>query len=200
MTDFPRSGSPEIILASRSPRRKDLMAAAGLVFRVVAADIEEIARPGESPAAFAERAAREKAEAVAARLPERPGGRIIIGCDTVVTIDGAILGKPEDAEEASAMLRRLSGRSHRVLSGLCVLRVPGRLGTRVVETQVDFRSLGEADIARYVATGEPMDKAGAYAIQGGAAHMVASIRGSYTNVVGLPVFELVGLLGEIGAG
>lgn len=196
----PGPAVPEIILASRSPRRRDLMTAAGLVFEAVPADIEEIARPGESPEAFAERAAREKAEAVAARLPARPGGRIVIGCDTVVAVDGAILGKPASAEEAAAMLRSLSGRSHRVLSGLCVLRAPGRIRTRVVETRVEFRTLSGADIARYVATGEPMDKAGAYAIQGGAAHMVASVRGSYTNVVGLPVSELVELLAEAAAG
>lgn len=196
MSARPRPEAPEIVLASRSPRRKELMAAAGLEFRAVAADIEEIPRPGETPEAFAERAAREKAETVAARLPNRAGGRIVVGSDTVVAIDGAILGKPADAAEAAAMLRRLSGRSHRVLTGLCILRGPGRLRTQVVETQVDFRALRESDIARYVATGEPMDKAGAYAIQGGAAHMVAAVRGSYTNVVGLPVAELVGLLAE----
>lgn len=194
-----RPGFPEIILASRSPRRKDLMAAAGMEFRVVAADIEEIPGPRETPEAFAARAAREKAEAVAARLPEPKGDRIVIGCDTVVTIGGAILGKPADAAEAAGMLRSLSGRSHRVLTGLCVLQDTGRFLTQVVETQVDFRALREEDIARYVATGEPMDKAGAYAIQGGAAHMVAAVRGSYTNVVGLPVAELVGLLAELGA-
>jgi septum formation protein len=192
----------ELILASGSPRRRDLLAAAGYAFQAVSPDIEEIPEPGETPAGFVARAAREKAEAVAGRLPPSAGGRIFIGCDTVVTIDGAILGKPADARNAAVMLRQLSGRTHRVLSGLCLLRTSAAgeraLQIRVVQTEVDFRELSANDIARYVATGEPMDKAGAYAIQGGAAHMVSSVRGSYTNVIGLPVSDLISLLTEPG--
>jgi len=190
----------EIILASRSPRRFDLLTAAGYVFQVIAPDIDEIPKQGELPAEFAKRAALEKAVAVAKRLLPCAGGRKIIGCDTVVTIDGAILGKPVDPQDAAHMLRRLCGRTHQVLSGLCVLK-ESETGARtwrvrVVSTEVDFREVSEEDLTRYVETGEPMDKAGAYAIQGGAAHMVSAIRGSYTNVVGLPLSELIRLLNQ----
>jgi len=190
----------EIILASRSPRRFDLLTAAGYVFQVIAPDIDEIPKQGELPAEFAKRAALEKAVAVAKRLLPCAGGRKIIGCDTVVTIDGAILGKPVDPQDAAHMLRRLCGRTHQVLSGLCVLK-ESETGSRtwrvrVVSTEVDFREVSEGDLTRYVETGEPMDKAGAYAIQGGAAHMVSAIRGSYTNVVGLPLSELIRLLNQ----
>lgn len=190
----------EIILASRSPRRFDLLTAAGYVFQVIAPDIDEIPKQGELPAEFAKRAALEKAVAVAKRLLPCAGGRKIIGCDTVVTIDGAILGKPVDPQDAAHMLRRLCGRTHQVLSGLCVLK-ESETGARtwrvrVVSTEVDFREVSEGDLTRYVETGEPMDKAGAYAIQGGAAHMVSAIRGSYTNVVGLPLSELIHLLNQ----
>ncbi len=192
---------PVLILASQSPRRRDLLKQAGFTFAVEEPNIEEIPRPRETPAAFARRAAREKAQAVRGRLPPPDRGiRHIIGCDTVVAVGASILGKPADPEDAVAMLRRLSGRTHAVLTGLCVLtEQPGtrlRRRIRLARTDVRFRRVPEAEIRRYVESGEPMDKAGAYAIQGGAAGMVRCIRGSYTNVVGLPLAELIELIAD----
>ncbi len=191
----------EWILASTSPRRRELLAALGRPFAIIAPTVDEIPVPGESPAGYARRAAAEKAAAVAARLPPRrpnQARRIVIGCDTDVVLGTRILGKPRDAADARRMLRALSGRWHRVISGLCVLRETAggawRERTIVVATEVRFRRISRSEIERYVASGEPMDKAGAYAIQGGAAGMVAAIRGSYTNVVGLPLAELTAIL------
>jgi septum formation protein len=172
------------------------MKAAGLAFRVFTPDVEEVPRPGETPAAFAARAARDKAEAVARRLGRpRAGLRLIVGCDTIVVQGGRILGKPRDARDASRMLRSLSGARHEVISGLCVIRQPAAgpvaVRTRAVRTIVEFRPLGAEEIQAYIESGEPFDKAGAYGIQGGAAGMVRAIRGSYTNVVGLPLAELM---------
>ena len=192
----------QLILGSSSPRRRELLAAAGWAFEVVTPDVEEIPRRGETPSAFARRAACDKARAVAARLaPRRPGAapRVVIGCDTVVALGRRILGKPRDAAEARRMLRALSGRRHRVISGVCVLTENERgwrTAVRVVTTQVTFRPVGGREIARYVAGGEPMDKAGAYAIQGGAAGLVREVRGSYTNVVGFPMTEVLELIGR----
>ncbi len=194
----------ELILASASPRRRELLAALGIPFRVVVPDIDETPAPRETPEAYARRAAAEKAAAAAARLPARAVGappRIVIGCDTDVALGRRIFGKPRDTAEARRMLRALSGRRHRVISGLCVLRErrngAWREKTIAVATEVEFRRLSAAEIEAYVATGDPMDKAGAYAIQGGAAGMVRGIRGSYTNVVGLPLAELAELLKRI---
>lgn len=191
----------DLVLASASPRRRELLATLRRPFMVEVPDIDETPAPGESPAAYARRAAAEKAAAVAARLQSRgpkAAPRIVIGCDTDVVLDGRILGKPRDAAEARRMLRALSGRRHRVISGLCVLRETRdgawREQTAVVITEVRFRRVSRAEIEAYVASGDPMDKAGAYAIQGGAAGMVAAIRGSYTNVVGLPLAELAAML------
>ncbi len=190
--------APDLILASASPRRRRLLREAGLRFRVRAPDIDETPRAGEAPAAFARRAAAEKADAVAARLgpPRRP--RIVIGCDTVVALGPRIFGKPRDAAEATAMLRTLAGRTHAVITGLCALEeAPGRRPRRrrcAVRTAVQFRALAPGEIARYAASPEPYDKAGGYAIQGAAAGMVRWVRGSVTNVIGLPVAELLALL------
>lgn len=189
----------ELILASASPRRRELLDLIGRPFEVIAPDIDETPRPGERPLAYARRAAAEKAAAVAARLPKRVNARrIVIGCDTIVVLGDRILGKPADADDACRMLRALSARWHRVISGLSVLR-EGLKGvwherTLAVVTRVRFRRLSPEEIVAYVASGEPMDKAGAYAVQGGAAGMVAEISGSYTNVVGLPLAELIELL------
>jgi septum formation protein len=181
--------APEIILASSSPRRRELLSLLGLAFRVVVPEVEEIPLPGETPVAFAVRAAREKAEWVAASL--RPSGpRLVIGADTVVALRQQILGKPRDEAHAGEMLRMLSGKTHEVITGLCVIAAGEPPDSFHVSTRVTMRPLTDADVAGYVSSGEPMDKAGAYAIQGGAAHMVASINGSYTNVVGLPLAEL----------
>ncbi len=192
-----------LILASSSPRRRELLRRAGRSFRIVVPDIEEEPRSGEAPAAFARRAAREKAEAVALRLPERAARRrVILASDTIVVLGRRILGKPRHAADARRMLRSLSGRDHRVLSGLCVLRETGRGRwrgvTRVVATTVHFRPLSTADVTAYLRTDEPVDKAGAYGIQGAAAGFVTAIRGSYTNVVGLPLAETLALLGRAG--
>jgi len=176
-----------IVLASASPRRSEMMSLAGIAFVVVPADICEDALSGETPEAHVLRLSREKASAVAAAST----GRFFIGADTVVVLDGVILGKPSDGADARRMLTSLSGRSHQVITGFAVL--DARLGTLInnsVTTEVSFKPLTENEISRYVASGCPMDKAGAYAIQGGALHFVRSISGSYTNVVGLPMTEL----------
>lgn len=181
-----------LILASRSPRRQELLRAEGIAFEVVPGDEEEATpEPGEDCAQYARRAAIAKALEVARSRP----GRWTLGADTVVAVDGDPLGKPVDHEEARRMLRRLSGRSHQVYTGVALVRVDSQEGVAdiradVAVTTVTFRPLKEAEIAAYVATGEPLDKAGAYGIQGGAAQFVSRVEGSYSNVVGLPL-ELV---------
>jgi septum formation protein len=180
-----------IVLGSSSPRRRELLGLLGLSFDVRAQDVDETWRNGEVPGAHAERLAREKA-AAAAR-----GGTAAIGADTIVVIDGAILGKPRDAAEAGAMLRRLSGREHVVYTGVAVAYA-GALASGVERTLVRFRPLEEPTIAAYVATGEPMDKAGAYGIQGYGAVLVERIEGDYFTVMGLGLGLLVELLGRVG--
>ncbi len=188
----------DIVLASASPRRADLMAQVGIRFSVVPSRIAEDILPGETPEAHVERLSRQKALEVASRA-EVPG-RWFVGSDTIVLRDEAILGKPRDAEEAAAMLCSLSGRSHQVLSGYAVCdRETGRCESGFVSTAVTFKELTEAEIAGYISTGEPMDKAGAYAIQGVGVFMVRRIEGSYTNVVGLPLCEVVEVLERLGA-
>ena len=174
--------SQPLTLASASPRRRKLLAALGLDFNIVVPEIHETPLPNEKPRAFAERLAAEKA-----RVVSEEG--IVIAADTIVVHNEAILGKPADASHAREMLRALSGATHEVITGVCIKNTV-RTVVFSVCTQVVFRVLEDAEIEEYIATGEPMDKAGAYAIQGGAAHMVRSIDGSYTNVVGLPLCEL----------
>ena len=185
-----------IILASASPRRLELMALAGIEFSVLPADINEEVLPGEKPAEHVMRLSREKADAVAGTT----NGRFFIGADTVVVLDGRILGKPSDDAEAFRMLSELSGRNHEVVTGFSVFdKVSGIHLTRCVRTEVTFKELSEAEIRAYIATGCPMDKAGAYAMQGGAVHFIRSICGSYTNVIGLPMTELYETLSQLGA-
>jgi len=185
-----------IILASASPRRTELMALAGIEFSVVPADINEEVLPGEKPSEHVMRLAREKADAVAATTR----GRFFIGADTVVVLDERIMGKPVDDAEAYRMLSALSGRSHEVITGFSVFdKVSGIHLTRCVVTEVTFKELSEGEIRAYIATGCPMDKAGAYAMQGGAVHFIRSICGSYTNVIGLPMTELYETLSQLGA-
>jgi septum formation protein len=180
-----------IILASASPRRSELMALAGIQFSAVPADICEDALPGEIPADHVMRLAREKSDAVAMTN----NGRFFIGADTIVVLDGAILGKPVDETDAMRMLSGLSGRDHEVITGFTVFdKISGIHISRSVCTEVTFKLLEEKEIAEYIATGCPMDKAGAYAIQGRAVHFVRSINGSYTNVIGLPMTELYEVL------
>jgi septum formation protein len=178
-----------IVLASASPRRRELLARAGWRYRVQAAAVDETPHQRELPAAYVLRLARAKVRAVAPARPETGG--VILGADTTVALGRAILGKPESSSEAAAMLRRLSGRRHEVLTGVCLREArTGRETVGVAVTRVWFAPLAGRRIAAYVATGEPRDKAGAYAIQGGAARFVRRIEGSYSNVVGLPI-ELV---------
>ena len=182
-----------LVLASASPRRADLLAAAGFAFDTVPADVDERVLPGERPEDLVLRLALAKAINVAQGFPQRA----VVAADTVVVVDDVILGKPENDEAAAAMLRRLSGRSHEVLTGLCVCH--GSRVRQVLErSTVTFATLRDDEILSYVASGEPRDKAGAYAIQGLASRFVVAVDGSYSNVVGLPVATLYGLLRELG--
>lgn len=189
---------PDIVLASASPRRKELLERIGIVCAVIPGHINEEYIPSESPREHVLRLAHEKALEIANRS-EVPG-RWFIGSDTVVVRDEAILGKPVDAADATAMLTSLSGRSHEVLTGFAVHdRATKTTVSEVVSTAVRFKELTAAEINGYIASGEPFDKAGAYAIQGIGAFMVQAINGSYTNVVGLPLCEVVDVLEHLGA-
>lgn len=181
-----------MILASASPRRKELLALIYQDFSVCPADIDESVHPGETPAVFVERLARTKADTVARQAHET---ETVIAADTAVAVDDVILNKPVDWPDFQSMMRRLSGRAHRVFTGLCVIQA-GSVVTAVASTTVVFRRITAEEQAEYWATGEPLDKAGGYAIQGRAARFVERIEGSYTNVVGLPLVELEGLLGR----
>ena len=188
----------EIVLASASPRRRELLAQVGINFQVVPSEADETLLAGESPEAHVVRLSCDKAMEVAGRPHQ--GGRWFIGSDTVVVRDGVILGKPADANEAASMLASLSGRSHRVISGYAVHdRRTGRMISAAVTTRVFFKNLTHREIEGYIATGEPFDKAGAYAIQGVGAFMIPRIEGSYTNVVGLPLCAVISALEELGA-
>ena len=176
-----------LILASASPRRRELLRQAGFTFEVVAPEVDETYPGGEDPAAFAERLALAKAAQIAQRFAAKDDV-VVLGADTVVVADGEVLGKPVSADDARAMLRKLSGIAHRVITGVA-LAAPGAARRAVGHevTRVFFRPLTEEEITAYVATGEPLDKAGAYAAQGRAARFVTRVEGCYFNVVGLPV-------------
>ena len=180
-----------IILASASPRRRELLKQAGFTFDVVPADVNEDPLDGEDPRTYVVRLARDKAEAVYGQL--RVSEAIVIGADTTVTVDGQILAKPEDAEDATRMLRKLSGRTHQVITGVAIASATGTEAAAEV-TSVEFVALSNEEIAAYVATGEPMDKAGAYGIQGYAARWIPRIEGCYFNVVGLPLARVASML------
>ena len=178
-----------LVLASASPRRRELLTQAGFTFEVHPAHIPEDPLPGENPIAYVTRLAREKAENVFAQLstgPETAASLVVLGADTTVTLDDHILGKPEDAADAARMLRLLSGRTHRVITGVAIVTA-GRTEVAAEVTGVRFLNLADEEIAAYIATGEPMDKAGAYGIQGLAARWIPRIEGCYFNVVGLPL-------------
>jgi septum formation protein len=176
------SALPSLILASASPRRRELLGGLGLRFTVRAADIDETPRPGEDPAATVLRLAREKAAA------EAHPGELVLAADTVVVIDGELLGKPRDPEDARAMLARIAGREHTVLTGVALVEPDrDRRVSEVASSRVRMAPLTSDQIASYVATGEPLDKAGSYAVQGIGALFVEEIFGNYTNVVGLPL-------------
>jgi septum formation protein len=192
------AAGPRVVLASQSPRRRDLLDLVGIAHRVRPADVDESVRGGEAPDAYTERLAIEKARVIAAE--ER--GCVVVAADTTVVIDGEILGKPVDAAEARDMLRRLAGRTHEVFTGMAVVRAddegPGRREASGVErVRVTFRALEDVEIADYVATGEPMDKAGAYGIQGYGATIVERIEGDYFAVMGLSLVRLVALLDAV---
>ena len=185
--------TPEVILASQSPRRRELLSLVGIAHAVQPADIDETQWQGEAPRAHCERLAREKVAAVAKREPKA----LVIGSDTIVILDGEVLGKPADEAEARATLARLSGRSHTVMTAVAV-RWRGEERSAVEEVGVTFHALSAEQIAQYVATREPMDKAGAYGIQGYGATIVARVDGDYFAVMGLPLQRLVRLLAELG--
>jgi nucleoside triphosphate pyrophosphatase len=178
-----------LTLASRSPRRRELLAQLGIALEVNPADTDETPRPGEPAQAYVVRVAREKAAAVP--------GDTVLAADTSVVLDGAVLGKPADDADARRMLRALSGREHEVLTAVCARR-SGREEAVVVTSRVAFAPLPDDAIAWYVATGEPRDKAGAYAVQGAGGAFVAAISGSVSNVVGLPLAETLALLARLG--
>ena len=185
----------EIILASQSPRRRELLERMGIRnFRVVSADIDEREEEQLPPEQLVCRLASRKAEAVAEKAPK---GAVIIAADTVVSLDGTVLGKPGDKLEAFKMLSTLSGNRHQVYTGLCVIWDEDKR-TEYEVTDVTFRELGEKEIEDYIATGEPMDKAGAYGIQGYGALLIQGISGDYYNVMGLPVCRLSGMLARFG--
>jgi nucleoside triphosphate pyrophosphatase len=181
---------PRLILASGSPRRRQLLAQAGVEFEIIESGIDERREEAESGPDFARRMAGEKALAVAARRP----GALVLGADTVVEIDGQILGKPRDADEARTMLRMLSGRVHRVLTGFALTRGGRILEQATIVSEVKFRVLSGAEIEQYVATSEPYDKAGGYAIQGDAGEFIAAVDGSTANVMGLPIDDVLAAL------
>jgi len=189
---------PQIVLASASPRRRELLTQLGLDIAVVPSRAEELFQAGETPAQHAERLSRDKAQEVASRAGQ--SGRWFVGSDTIVVLDDTILGKPVDAADAKNMLSRLAGREHCVISGYAVFdRKTGRTVSGIVTTRVFFKSLTTQEIEGYIATGEPFDKAGSYGIQGIGAFMVPRIEGSYSNVVGLPLCEVMAALEGLGA-
>jgi len=187
---------PEILLASASPRRQELLRQIGVGFRLISHDVEEIRLPGETPPDFVRRLAREKAVSGLTRAPadQRP---VVLGADTAVVCEGKILGKPVDRDDALAMLRLLSGRRHLVHSAVAVVSGESR-SVALSTTEVEFRELTAAELEAYWASGEPVDKAGAYAIQGLAAVFVKNLHGSYSGVMGLPLFETAVLLEQHG--
>jgi septum formation protein len=189
----------KLILASASPRRRELLAQAGLKFTVSAANLNEDRLPDEAAAAYVQRLAEEKALAVwnAHKTEDTPDDPLIVlGADTCVVSEGNVLGKPTDTADARRMLEQLSGRTHAVLTGLAAVSA-SKTARDVEITQVTFQQLTDRDIAKYITTGEPLDKAGAYAIQGYAARWIPRIEGCYFNVVGLPIARTVALLEEV---
>ncbi len=193
--DLKSSHMNPLVLASASPRRAEILRSVGWPFETLAVEIDETPRAGEEARAYVERLAREKAEAAARRVP----GRVALGADTTVCVDGEIFGKPVDESEAQIMLQRLSGKWHEVLTGVALVRAGEDALCHVAHeiTRVRFASMSAEEIEWYAATGEPMDKAGAYAIQGRAALFIEKIEGDYWNVVGLPVQLVYRLAREI---
>jgi septum formation protein len=191
---------PKLILASGSPRRAEILTAVGWQFTKRVADIDESELPGETPENYVQRLAREKSEAVARLFPEQEESMLVLGADTTVVINGEIIGKPSDFAEAREMLKKLSGNRHEVLTGVALVKISARqFETRVAfeRTSVKFAEMSEAEIGFLVEKGEPLDKAGAYAVQAQAALFIEGIEGDYWNVVGLPVHLVYRLMREM---
>jgi len=205
LTHSARLGNPRVvthpdpsplILASASPRRGHLLREAGIRFEVHPAGVPEIEKPGETPVAFAQRLARSKALAVAEQIGASPP-RLVLGADTIVVLDGEVLGKPRDSDHALELLERLTGREHSVVTAVALVASDTlRVRQTAVTSRVEMRAVEREELIAYVATGEPLDKAGGYAVQGGARSFVTRIHGSETNVIGLPLDETLDLLGE----
>lgn len=193
MSDQDIEGMPRLILASRSPRRAELLSRLGLDFTIIPAEIDETYVDNEMPAAHAERLAAEKATTIAREHP----AALVIGSDTIVIVDQDVLGKPRDTDDAVRMLRRLSGREHEVFTGVAVA-MGGTVYSSLERVTVRFRHLDRETCEQYIATGEPMDKAGAYGIQGFGSALVESISGDYFAVMGLPVVRTLALLEQAG--
>lgn len=193
MSERAAAAAVRVILASGSPRRRDLLTLVGLQHEIIPADVDESAHDAESPSTHAERLALAKAEAIAVQHPDA----LVLAADTIVVVDGDILGKPRDEAHARQMLSRLSGRSHTVITGVAAARA-GEAHSDVEQVAVTFRPLTAAEIADYVRTGEPMDKAGAYGIQGYGATIVERIDGDYFAVMGLAVVRLLRLCARLG--
>lgn len=189
------SPPPFIYLASQSPRRRELLAQIGVAFHLIEVNVDESRKNDESPQNYVVRLAEEKAAKGWGKLSPRDRAPVL-GADTVVVIDGEILGKPAGVNDASDMLAKLSARTHEVLSAVCLTN--GTPRTKMNRSLVTFRPIGDSERAAYCATSEPMDKAGAYAIQGRAAAFVSNLEGSYSGVMGLPLFETAALLSDIG--
>ncbi|MDH5835690.1 Maf family protein [Luteimonas kalidii] len=185
-------------LASQSPRRRELLARLGVPFGVIEVDVPEQRATGEPPEDYVRRVAREKAGAGLLAMVAVPGA-VVLGADTEVVLDDRVFGKPREATDAAQMLRSLSGRTHEVLSAVSLVSA-GREAQALCRSRVTFAELDDAEIAAYVASGEPMGRAGAYAIQGGAERFVARLEGSYSGVMGLPLHETTGLLRQFGIG
>ncbi len=187
-------GQPGLILASGSPRRRELLSALGLIFEVVISHVPEIHKKGERADQFAKRIALEKAMSV-----KTDPGTIVLGADTIVVLDGQIYGKPADQREASLFLKELSGRTHQVITGYAILQSPDKIRVnKACQSEVTFKPLTQDVIDEYVATGEPLDKAGAYAAQGKGRELIEKITGSEKNVIGLPVEELIPWFEKLG--
>lgn len=182
---------PKLILASKSPRRNDLLEQAGLTFSIIPSDFDESSVAISDPELYVKTLAKSKAIDISKKHPDS----WVLGADTIVLIDGSILGKPGSKDEARSMLKQLSGKTHQVITGYCLCcQTKNNIISETVKTDVRFKTLRDAEIEWYIQTGEPFDKAGAYAIQGIGAFLVESINGSYSNVVGLPVCEVMEFL------
>ena len=188
---MPISSNASVILASPSPRRQELLRSVGLKFKIIPAHINENGLAGESPRQHVKRLAREKAMVIAKKYPEA----WVLGADTIVVIDSIVLGKPEIKTQARKMLQKLSGREHKVFTGFTIAHVAAEIyRTKVIQSAVQFKTISPKEMDWYVASDEPYDKAGGYAVQGQGACFIKSIRGSYTNVIGLPLCEVLEVL------